>query len=216
MKNNLSEDFLLERLHGLQSFLDAVLATPITPDRLVNWEDPISHFLSVARLFSPPNDLHSERGPSLSGRPHDVKKLEEEFEELKEGYAKITKATENHIAEEVKQVKPNPPPMKPKAPTREQIRNKAGKLLNRIARGYIDRRRVWRLRLDRGRPMYVTISSINGFARGGVSSIAFSYSPFVMVTVVDSSTGKQLCGARSSTRPATTQTDWDWDVEEMV
>jgi hypothetical protein len=222
LKNNLSEDFLLERLHGLQSFLDAILATPIPPERLVNWDDPVSHFLSLSRLFAPPSDLHSERGASLSHRPDfDSKNLEQEFEELRDGFEKITTATkaieeQQLLQEKEMEKKEIKVPPKPKGPTKEQIRAAASLRLTKVGRGFVCRRRIWRLRLDRPRPLYVNISSINGFAKGGVSSIAFSYSPFVMVTCVDSSSGKQLCAARSSTRPATVETDWDWDVEEMV
>ena len=74
----------------------------------------------------------------------------------------------------------------------------------------------------RPRPLYVNVSHISGYAKGGGSSSLgslasfYSYCPYVVVSAHDARSGRQLCSGRSLTRAATTTSNWTWDEEWVL
>ena len=200
-KSAADDEFVVDRMVSLQAYLNGILLAPIEAERVAKWEDPLVSFLSLGRLMSsnsaaqfPDNVIAGGDGGGGGGGGA--------AEGGGDGKAAPAKSPQP----------PAPPPW-------IKIRAAAALKLTAHARGFTARSRTWALQRTKARPMYVSLSHVSGYARNAGSSYAssfYSYSAYVVVTVVDPETGQQLSCARTATRAGSSDTSWDWDLQERL
>jgi len=169
------EGFVQSRKANLQTYLDTLFAQPVELDRVLDWNDPTSRFFELIRLLPGQAGLNISGALPLPPPPGGDRSISME-------------------------AWGSPPPPPPPRPRMEIIQASASTVIQRVVRGRRTRESFWELLKGVTRPLYIRISHVSGYGKAaGSPSLIQHYNPYVIVTAIDPTTGKQLSHARTDT-----------------